>query len=53
VVFSDVIDEDEVRTRQRREGMYFGMNGLIITLAHALSSVIFGWRVTGTAVTPH
>ena len=43
VVLSDVIDEDEVRTGQRREGMYFGMSGLIITLAYALSSVIFGW----------
>ncbi|NTV35806.1 MAG: MFS transporter, partial [Anaerolineaceae bacterium] len=27
---------------QRREGMYFGMSGLIITLAYALSAVVFG-----------
>lgn len=43
VVLSDVIDEDEVHTGQRREGMYFGMSGLIITLAYALSSAVFGW----------
>ena len=43
VTLSDVIDEDEVKTGQRREGMYFGMSGLIITLAYALSSIVFGW----------
>jgi len=43
VTLSDVIDEDETRTGQRREGMYFGMSGLIITLAYALSSIVFGW----------
>jgi GPH family glycoside/pentoside/hexuronide:cation symporter len=43
VTLSDVIDEDETRTGHRREGMYFGMSGLIITLAYALSSIVFGW----------
>lgn len=43
VTLSDVIDEDETRTGQRREGMYFGMSGLIITLAYALSSIVFAW----------
>jgi GPH family glycoside/pentoside/hexuronide:cation symporter len=43
VTLSDVIDEDEIKTGQRREGMYFGMSGLIITLAYALSSIVFGW----------
>lgn len=42
VTLSDVIDEDEINTGQRREGMYFGMSGLIITLAYALSSIVFG-----------
>lgn len=42
VTLSDVIDEDEIKTGQRREGMYFGMSGLIITLAYALSSIVFG-----------
>lgn len=43
VILSDVIDEDEVQTGQRREGMYFGMSGLIIQIAYALSAVVFGW----------
>lgn len=40
---ADVIDEDEVKTGQRREGMYLGMSGMIITLAYAFSSIVFGW----------
>lgn len=42
VTLSDVIDEDEIKTGQRREGMYFGMSGLVITLAYAFSSIVFG-----------
>ena len=52
VVLSDVIDEDEVVTGQRREGMYFGMSGLIITLAYAISSVVFGWVATSYGYDP-
>lgn len=42
VLISDVIDEDEVKTGQRREGMYFGINGLVVTLSAAIVSVVFG-----------
>lgn len=42
VLISDVIDEDEVKTGQRREGMYFGLNGLVVTLSAAIVSVVFG-----------
>lgn len=42
VLISDVIDEDEVKTGQRREGMYFGLNGLVVTLSTAIVSVVFG-----------
>lgn len=52
VTLSDVIDEDETRTGQRREGMYFGMSGLIITLAYALSSIVFGWISTSYGYDP-
>lgn len=52
VTLSDVIDEDEVKTGQRREGMYFGMSGLIITLAYALSSIVFGWISTSYGYNP-
>jgi Na+/melibiose symporter-like transporter len=47
-----VIDEDEIKTGQRREGMYFGMSGLIITLAYALSSVVFGWIASAYGYNP-
>ncbi|MBM3151538.1 MAG: MFS transporter [Chloroflexi bacterium] len=43
VTLSDVIDEDELKTGQRREGMYFGMGGFIITLSYALSAQVFAW----------
>lgn len=52
VTLSDVIDEDEVKTNQRREGMYFGMSGLVITLAYALSSLVFGWITTAYGYDP-
>lgn len=42
ILISDVIDEDEVKTGQRREGMYFGLNGLVVTLSTAIVSVAFG-----------
>ncbi|WP_309572492.1 MFS transporter [Deinococcus sp.] len=43
VIMADVIDEDEVNTGQRREGMYYGLSGLITTLSGALVSLTFGW----------
>jgi GPH family glycoside/pentoside/hexuronide:cation symporter len=42
ILLSDVIDEDETRTGARREGMYFGMNGMVITLSTAIVSIAFG-----------
>jgi len=42
VLISDVIDEDEVKTGQRREGMYFGLNGLVVTLSAAIVAIVFG-----------
>jgi GPH family glycoside/pentoside/hexuronide:cation symporter len=43
VVVADVIDEDEVRTGQRREGMYFGMSKFIIKLSGSIVALWFGW----------
>ena len=42
MLIADVIDEDEVRTGLRREAMYTGMNGMVITLSTAIVSVAFG-----------
>ncbi len=40
VLISDVIDEDQLRSGTRREGMYFGMNGFVIRLSIALEGLI-------------
>jgi len=40
VLISDVIDEDQLRSGNRREGMYFGMNGFVIRLSIALQGLI-------------
>lgn len=40
VLLSDVIDEDELRTGVRREGMYFGMNALIVRLGISVQAII-------------
>ena len=42
-VLSDIIDEDEIRTGYRREGMYFGIQGLIERVPYALSGMFVGW----------
>lgn len=42
VLIADVIEEDELKTGQRREGMYYGLNGLVVTLSAAVVSVAFG-----------
>jgi len=42
ILISDIIDEDEINTGQRRAGMYFGINGLVVTLSNALVSIVFG-----------
>ncbi len=46
IVLSDVIDEDELRTGQRREGSYFGVNSFVERLAMVLiggsSSLVLG-----------
>lgn len=42
VLIADVIDEDQLRTGTRREGMYFGVNGFVIRLSIALQGWIIG-----------
>lgn len=39
-LLADVTDEDEVITGARREGMYFGMNGLFIRLAFVIQGIL-------------
>ena len=42
VLIADVVDEDEIKTGVRREGMYFGVNGFMIRLGISLNAVIMG-----------
>jgi len=42
IMIADIVDEDQLKTGKRREGMYFGANALIIRLGISLNSVIMG-----------
>jgi len=42
VLIADVIDEDQIKTGTRREGMYFGVNGFVIRLSIALQGWVIG-----------
>ena len=42
LVVSDIIDDDEQRTGERREALYFGMEGLLTKFASGLSFVVWG-----------
>jgi GPH family glycoside/pentoside/hexuronide:cation symporter len=42
VLLSDIIDEDETVTAARREGMFFGINGLVIRLAFTMQGLTTG-----------
>ncbi|MGB9730264.1 MAG: MFS transporter [Thermoprotei archaeon] len=52
VVISDVIDEDEVRTGVRREGMYFGINAFFIRISIVLQAMIIGSVLSVTGYVP-
>jgi len=42
LLIADIIDEDELVSRCRREGMFFGVNGFIIRFAFTLQGLIVG-----------
>jgi Na+/melibiose symporter-like transporter len=48
VLLSEIIDEDEQRTKVRREGMYFGMNGFIVKWGVSLQAVVLGLILEAT-----
>ena len=52
VMLADVIDLDELRTGYRREGMYFGMNALIIRLGISLQGPILGYILATSGYVP-
>lgn len=44
----DVIEYDELMTGERREGIYYGMNGMVGKITGALGSAICGWGLSLT-----
>ncbi|HUX99041.1 MAG TPA: MFS transporter [Candidatus Deferrimicrobium sp.] len=46
ILLSDVIDEDQTKTKKRREGLYSGTSGVIVKLANAISWAIIGIMLT-------
>lgn len=42
VLIADVIDEDELKTGVRREGMYFGVQGFMVRLGISVQAVVMG-----------
>jgi GPH family glycoside/pentoside/hexuronide:cation symporter len=52
LLIADVIDEDETISGARREGMYFGINGLMIRLAVSLQGIVIGRILSFTGYVP-
>lgn len=48
VLISDVIDEDELKTGERREGMFYGIHGLLIGLTTPAQAIITSWVLIST-----
>jgi len=48
VLIADVIDEDELKTGRRREGMYFGINGFMVRLSIAFQGLVVTGIMTAT-----
>jgi len=53
LLLSDVIDEDETKTKTRREGMYFGANAFITRFAIALNALTIGFVFMSTGYNPY
>ncbi|MHA1489546.1 MAG: MFS transporter [Promethearchaeota archaeon] len=46
ILLSDVIDEDQLRTNERREGIYNGVSGVIVKSSNAISWLVLGIVLT-------
>ena len=53
LIISDVIDEDEVNTGTRREGMFFGLNAFITRFALGLQAVSMSVVFIMSGYTPY
>lgn len=53
LLIADVIDEDQLHTGQRREGMYFGANALFIRLAISVQALVMSQVLKATGYNPN
>lgn len=53
VLLADVIDEDELRTGRRREGMYFGANALFIRLGESVKALVLSTVLRASGYDPN
>ncbi|MGE5587244.1 MAG: MFS transporter [Clostridia bacterium] len=53
VLIADVIDEDEIRTGRRREGMYFGANALFIRLGVSAQALVMSQVLKASGYDPN
>jgi GPH family glycoside/pentoside/hexuronide:cation symporter len=52
ILLSEVIDEDETKTGVRREGMYFGMQGLLLKAGTVLQGAVLAFVLTTSGYNP-
>jgi GPH family glycoside/pentoside/hexuronide:cation symporter len=52
LLVADVVDEDELQTGVRREGMYYGMSGFVIRFAVSIQSLLLTQTLNLTGYTP-
>lgn len=53
VLLADIIDEDELRTGRRREGMYFGANALFIRLGVSAQALVMSQVLRASGYDPN
>jgi len=52
LLLAEVVDADAVRTGLRREGMYYGVNGVLIRLGTSLQAGVMGFCLTWSGYDP-
>ena len=52
IMLSDVIDEDALKTGKRREGMYYGIQGLLIRAAIVLQALVLNTLLSAGGYNP-
>lgn len=53
IMLSDVIDEDSLKTGERREGMYYGIQGLLIRAAIVLQALVLNSLLSAGGYDPN